>query len=1305
MVCQACEQKLQKVACPDKWKEGSNNTSATRKLNQNALLSKSKKYAPYKTQHKCLTCKSNLHQEGKYCHGCAYAKGLCAMCGKSILDTKSYKQSKNMEPGLGDGGDGDAAAAAPPGAWPISARPARAPGNGPEGSMHHGGSFKTYFAVKNLKLQEQFEAQALAATPASALFRGVSIHVNGLTVPSHLELKQIMALHGGRFETYYHRGRVTHIVCANLPDTKLKQLAHARDPVPVVRPEWIVASLRAGQVLPVKDFLLPGLRDAPGQRQLFEFARHAADALAPAEVYPALGQRQQQAQQQQGQQQQEQQQGQQGQQPEREQRGQGLQEQSAGEAELEPQQPAPQPQQAPPLQPQQAAPPQPQQAAQQAPPPQPEQASLQAARATAAGLRAACDLLKGPPRSTADDPQGFMGSFFRSSRLHFIGSWKARIEALMAEAPQQQQHAQHAQAQRAQAQRRPAAAAGPRGAGGERVVVHIDMDCFFAAVAAVGRPEFAGKPLAVCHSASAAGSGEVSSANYEARRCGIRAGMFMAAAKAACPGLLVVPYEFEKYEEVSEQVYRILLRATPLVAPLSCDEAFLDITGLTQDPHAYVAAIREEIRAATQCTASAGIGPNMLLARLATKAAKPNGQALIAAGGEARQVLGDLEVGELPGVGYSLKGKLAELGITHVRQVWSSSKEVLMRRLGAQTGASLWAHAHGLDERRVEPPRARRSVGAEVNWGVRFAADADAQAFLKELCGEVAARLAGGGVRGRCITLKIKRRQAGAPEPAKFLGHGVCDNLSRSVTLGRFVAGAGELYDQAAGLLAAMRIPAPEIRGVGITVSKLDSDAASLSARPSGPAPAKVAPAKHGVFNPDRQPAWLTALQKQSGWLVGQQESNKQQQEQQGAGTVEQAAGENNAEGGDEQRQLGKRPASSGEAAAGGEAGTPAKRRRAAGASPAAVGDQRTLEGLLAARQQQLEEQARAALPAHLAAAGGSPAGASSPAGAASPRQSPSQADLDPDVLAELPPSVRKELEAEYHQQQQQQQQRPAGAAGAAGAGRANASPGGDRGSRRPQQRQPPVQHGGGIRGRPAAAVGAGRRPAGKAQQQRQFSSYGTSLALVGDKRGRQGAPSTRLPQRPEVLTHLHQVDPAVLAELPAELQRELRAALVGKPRRLPPSAAPASGGLAAAAAGPGGAAGARGRTEQQARAAVPGGRLAAQQTLFADEPLANVLAALSAALDALAPVGGGDEAGGGCDDAGGAARKLAVLAEYLAQWAAARADADLGAVQRLLRASAAAGAARPRFAASAAALAAGVQAHLLARFGFRLRL
>ncbi|GIL49419.1 hypothetical protein Vafri_5746, partial [Volvox africanus] len=289
-----------------------------------------------------------------------------------------------------------------------------------------------------------------------------------------------------------------------------------------------------------------------------------------------------------------------------------------------------------------------------------------------------------PPRSTRNDPR-FMETFFKASRLHFIGTWKTRIEALMAEVEG--------------AAPNPA----PYTKGTERVVIHVDMDCFFASAAAVGRPELAGKPVAVCHSNSARGTGEVSSANYLARSFGVRADMFIAEAKRRCPDLIVVPYEFERYQTISEQVYRILMSYTSIVQPVSCDEAFLDVTGLG-DPEQLAARLRAEIAAATECTASAGIGPNILVAKLATRRAKPNGQFRVTQG-TVLNFLGDLKVEDLPGVGWSMASKLEGLGISTVRQVWSTSRTLLQKQLGAKVGADLWAHAHGLDDRRVEPPK------------------------------------------------------------------------------------------------------------------------------------------------------------------------------------------------------------------------------------------------------------------------------------------------------------------------------------------------------------------------------------------------------------------------------------------------------------------------------------------------------------------------------------------------------------------------------------------------------------------------
>ncbi|KAK9844061.1 hypothetical protein WJX81_003182 [Elliptochloris bilobata] len=629
-------------------------------------------------------------------------------------------------------------------------------------SLHHDGSFGKYMQVKNRKLHEQFEEMAAAAGGGTGgVFAGVNVFVNGFTVPSQLELKQIMAENGGRFENYYCRA-VTHIVCTNLPDSKVKHHAHERNPPPTVRPEWVVDSLAAGRLLPVTDYALWRLRDAPGQRTLAAFAaqplsRSAPDRPAAPAHLPAWSPA----------------------------GGKGQRDQSAIPDPL--------------------------------------------------AARAAKDILKGPPRSSRDDP-AFQATFWQASRLHFIGSWKARIEVLAAKLAGD------------------APAPKPPGRGGQRVIVHIDMDCFFASVAVLGNPELAGKPLAISHSASARGAGEVSSASYEARAFGVRAGMFMEAAKALCPGLVVMPYEFEQYEAISEQVYRLMLQRTSCVQPLSCDEAFMDVTGLG-DPEALVSALRADIAAATGCTASAGVGPSLLLARLATRRAKPNGQLLVTAR-EADALLLGLAAGDLPGVGPATRERLDALGIKSVADARARTKAALQRELGGKTGASLWDYAHGRDTREVEPSGMRKTVGCEINYGVRFDGQADADRFVDELAVQLAERLAAAGARGRTLTLKLKRRKAGAPEPRKFLGHGICDNLSRSVTLPRFTDSAKELGREGRALLRAVGVPARDIRGVGLTMAKLDSDPASGAARPTNAKPAKLAAPPPSAYNPREPHPW-----------------------------------------------------------------------------------------------------------------------------------------------------------------------------------------------------------------------------------------------------------------------------------------------------------------------------------------------------------------------------------------------------------------------------------------------------------------
>ena len=221
---------------------------------------------------------------------------------------------------------------------------------------------------------------------------------------------------------------------------------------------------------------------------------------------------------------------------------------------------------------------------------------------------------------------------------------------------------------------------------GERVLLHIDMDCFFCAVGMRGRPELRGMPVAICWSkadSDKASHGEISSANYKAREFGVRAGMFIGKAKELCENLITLPYEFDKYMLASEAMYREVLALTPHVQGVSVDEAYADVTGVVarMDPAMEVTErvrmvaeqLRQAVFAATECTASVGSGANRLLARMATSRAKPDGHFHIAAG-EAQMYLAPLPVQALPGVGHSAVEKLAKLGVGTVQELRSKSR-------------------------------------------------------------------------------------------------------------------------------------------------------------------------------------------------------------------------------------------------------------------------------------------------------------------------------------------------------------------------------------------------------------------------------------------------------------------------------------------------------------------------------------------------------------------------------------------------------------------------------------------------------
>lgn len=429
------------------------------------------------------------------------------------------------------------------------------------------------------------------------------------------------------------------------------------------------------------------------------------------------------------------------------------------------------------------------------------------------------------PRPTNENPN-FVRDYFASSRLHFIGSFRARYEAMMvavaANLAVNPRLLLQSSAEKGLLSAKAARA--------ERIIVHIDMDCFFASIAVKKNPALAGKPIAVCH-----GGGEISSCSYEARKFGVRAGTFFRDGRKLCPDLLSVPYEFPMYEEASLLIYAIFYSSPSVcVEAVSVDEAYLDVTlAIGDERHAsqsgadaLVRNLRDKIFASTGCTASAGIGPSKLVARLATKAAKPNGQMRV------RQenviaYLDMLQVKDLPGIGWRTGRRLREKGITTVPQLRALSLAELQSEFGGRQGQVFYNLARALDARPVEPLKPRKSIGAEASWGVRFTKEEEdkARKFIMDMADEVAARVEAAGAYGTKVVFKeYKRKKNASMVGYKHLGHGPCVVFTRSAKMQTRSAGRplNELLRQAClRLHNDLGLRSDELRGVGVQMTDL----------------------------------------------------------------------------------------------------------------------------------------------------------------------------------------------------------------------------------------------------------------------------------------------------------------------------------------------------------------------------------------------------------------------------------------------------------------------------------------------------
>ncbi|NVJ57697.1 MAG: DNA polymerase IV [Vibrionaceae bacterium] len=262
-------------------------------------------------------------------------------------------------------------------------------------------------------------------------------------------------------------------------------------------------------------------------------------------------------------------------------------------------------------------------------------------------------------------------------------------------------------------------------------IIHVDMDCFYAAVEMRDNPNYRGKPMAV--GGHEKQRGVISTCNYEARKFGVRSAMPTSRALQLCPQLLVVPGRMDVYKQVSRHIREIFSRYTSMIEPLSLDEAFLDVTDSPQcrgSATLIAEAIRRDIWNELQLTASAGIAPVKFLAKVASDMNKPNGQYVIPPD-KVQEEVDKLPLEKIPGVGKVSLEKLHQAGFFLCKDIKNSDYRELLLKFGRQ-GASLWNKSHGIDKREVITERERKSLGVERTFSENISTYDECWAVIEE---------------------------------------------------------------------------------------------------------------------------------------------------------------------------------------------------------------------------------------------------------------------------------------------------------------------------------------------------------------------------------------------------------------------------------------------------------------------------------------------------------------------------------------------------------------------------------------------
>ena len=657
--------------------------------------------------------------------------------------------------------------------------------------------FSDYMNSKENKLRRQFDS--IKQEIKSEIFKGICIHVNGLTKPPLSVLRSLILEHGGDFEQYYHRDRVTHFICTHVAKAKLDNfIKRSNGKIKVMKPEWITESIKSGKLLDefnYRNYLIDDLK----QNNLHKFFEKEGEYEGEYE---------------------------------REYEGEYEGENDGDYEEYQEYQEFL----------------------------DPEALNFNNNNNIdndnaydndndidndidsdndidndidlLAGMIESSEdekepitavILKTSPRAKTSANPEFLHEYYKNSRLHHLSTWREELKTYATGLMMKKQKEKTTRSKN-------------NNIHGEKIIMHVDLDCFFVSVSLLKHPEresLKGKPIAVTHAKNdnlniSDSSSDISSCNYEARAFGIRNDMYIRQALKLCPDLKMIPYDFDGYNKASRKFYEILAEWAEELQAVSCDEAFIDLSGCELEPEIAAKAIRDEIKMKCEIDASIGIGPNLLIARLATRKAKPNGQFHVKVD-EIDKFMAIQKIEDLPGVGDALIEKLPE-NIKTCGEVLKIPLNELQNRLGHGQGLNLFRKARGEDDRQIGIQSDRKSVGSEVSWGVRFASIGQCKRFLEELGAEIWQRMVEAfptvpEPKPKRLQIKFYRKQEGAGQAKKHLGRGICDTFHRSKTFPKglikesvFITEIWDLFESE--FLKGLTTNVEDIRGIGIFLNE-----------------------------------------------------------------------------------------------------------------------------------------------------------------------------------------------------------------------------------------------------------------------------------------------------------------------------------------------------------------------------------------------------------------------------------------------------------------------------------------------------